>query len=698
MQRRTRSTTVGSGNSGMSQDTSFNNMPNTVENRLSNCVDSSEQSCLNAVAHDVQSFNSWNSDVPSSSLSLQNQVNDDGTKGENGWSSSISAQRSSGSRSEERGLGPTNTLFPERDSIGFNGSQVGSDLLFLHGSSSNHIPQNATHIGNSGIGWDGIGPNQYFSHGVETERTSSSSTHDNIGCSSGVVGSSCKRKALEGTSSQPYPSGSPTGFPRAENGVWHAGPPGPAAFYDASSSLNVSTHLQSSSTCLPEQLNPGIGVGMRGIVSNGFPSASSSRNAETALRSFGRRVNPSHHLELPFNLSSAGGAGRSNVSPHQSTRPVSFTDSLDLRSTSAASPNLSALQSSHPAMNISGSSRNLHTFPWNGASNPRAGNLSSSFFCGERGAAAREEVTLRNIPRPNPGHPMLVPSSEVRNMVQDPASWNMASGNLNRSGNVPSSSSRIGSSSSIHPLPTSALIQNHSLAHNQQTLLELSPWSLFPTSEAESVGLAAHFSPLSSSDSASSQDLAMSSGMGGQGHHQPNRRSVFLMERQGADVLGMSHSLQALAADMEGRHQLISEIRQVLNAMGRGENVQDYMFFDPFLYHGMAEMHDRHRDMRLDVDNMSYEELLALGERIGDVSTGLSEDTILKLMKQRKYVCITEESPPDLEPCCICQEPYLNGDDIGNLACGHDFHTNCIKKWLMQKNVCPICKTTAMDP
>lgn len=31
------------------------------------------------------------------------------------------------------------------------------------------------------------------------------------------------------------------------------------------------------------------------------------------------------------------------------------------------------------------------------------------------------------------------------------------------------------------------------------------------------------------------------------------------------------------------------------------------MLFDPFVYHGMADMHDRHRDMRLDVDNMSYE-------------------------------------------------------------------------------------------
>lgn len=112
-----------------------------------------------------------------------------------------------------------------------------------------------------------------------------------------------------------------------------------------------------------------------------------------------------------------------------------------------------------------------------------------------------------------------------------------------------------------------------------------------------------------------------------------------------------------------------------------GRDIQDYMPFEPFIYHGMADMHDRHRDMRLDVDNMSYEvwkgklfshqqfcqklfpwykwlvyqELLALEERIGDVSTGLSEDTILKLMKQQKYFNIGIESPPDLEPCCICQ-------------------------------------------
>jgi hypothetical protein len=120
------------------------------------------------------------------------------------------------------------------------------------------------------------------------------------------------------------------------------------------------------------------------------------------------------------------------------------------------------------------------------------------------------------------------------------------------------------------------------------------------------------------------------------------------------------------------------------------------MLFDPFLYHGMAEMHDRHREMRLDVDNMSYEELLALEERIGDVSTGLSEDMINKFMKQRFHMSLMTESSSDLEPCCICQEEYADGQSIGLLDCGHEFHSNCIKQWLMQKNLCPICKTTAL--
>ena len=45
---------------------------------------------------------------------------------------------------------------------------------------------------------------------------------------------------------------------------------------------------------------------------------------------------------------------------------------------------------------------------------------------------------------------------------------------------------------------------------------------------------------------------------------------------------------------------------------------------------------------------------MALEERIGNVSTGLSEETILKLMKQKKY-SVEIGSQREAEPCCVCQ-------------------------------------------
>ncbi|GMP54353.1 hypothetical protein CsSME_00019552 [Camellia sinensis var. sinensis] len=54
------------------------------------------------------------------------------------------------------------------------------------------------------------------------------------------------------------------------------------------------------------------------------------------------------------------------------------------------------------------------------------------------------------------------------------------------------------------------------------------------------------------------------------------------------------------------------------------------MMMDPSsLYSSSRNFSNQYGNMRLDVDDMSYEvELLAPGERIGNVNTGLSEDVI----------------------------------------------------------------------
>ncbi|KAK8270745.1 hypothetical protein V6Z12_D11G217500 [Gossypium hirsutum] len=85
-----------------------------------------------------------------------------------------------------------------------------------------------------------------------------------------------------------------------------------------------------------------------------------------------------------------------------------------------------------------------------------------------------------------------------------------------------------------------------------------------------------------------------------------------------------------------------------------------------------------------------------LEEQIGNFGTGLSEEAILGNLRRQKYQSITMGPPAETEPCCICQEDYANGEELGKLDCGHDFHFSCIKQWLVQKNSCPICKKTAL--
>ncbi len=51
--------------------------------------------------------------------------------------------------------------------------------------------------------------------------------------------------------------------------------------------------------------------------------------------------------------------------------------------------------------------------------------------------------------------------------------------------------------------------------------------------------------------------------------------------------------------------------------------------------------------------------------------------------------------------CGICLESLSVGDEIAIpkiLKCNHySFHSTCISSWLVQKNICPICRTTYIE-
>ncbi|XP_045798781.1 probable E3 ubiquitin-protein ligase RHG1A isoform X4 [Trifolium pratense] len=151
-------------------------------------------------------------------------------------------------------------------------------------------------------------------------------------------------------------------------------------------------------------------------------------------------------------------------------------------------------------------------------------------------------------------------------------------------------------------------------------------------------------------------------------------------------------------SDRNGRSRISSERYRALAdeaSLHARFASEGFMIVERASLYGSRNMLDQHRDMRLDVDSMSYEELLALGERIGQVNTGLSEDVVSKCLTETIY-CSSDQCQ-DEGSCVICLEEYKNMDDVGTLkTCGHDYHVSCIKKWLSMKKLCPICKASAL--
>ncbi|CAN7076707.1 unnamed protein product [Brassica oleracea var. botrytis] len=554
---------------------------------------------------------------------------------------------------------------------GYAGGYMRDGPSFLRGSGANAMPQ---HVNMSmDMDSDGYGAQtsgvvfRHSNYGSSLGSSVQAAGESSSGPASslGLWGSSCKRKALEGVPSSSFSGETPDFVSQNEN----AGHPRYGASTPSQTSPNVtSNHFG--------RTEPMFG-GARSVAStNAFHSV---RNTDISSRP-GRRLNPRQPQEsVAFSISLGGTSVRPTGSLQQNIllNAPSSVDPLDVRSTAFASGSSSGEHPTnivhHPAL-----TRNIHQFSWDRGS-------------GSSGV----EMPQWETPRSNPEQPtMFAPPTDNRNPVHDQSMWSFTRGSPVDS----PFASRGGPSSAIHgqqqPSNPAWIPPQSGPIHNPTRASELSPWSLFPSIESQS---ASHGPLLPTGPSLSSNEAAMPSSSNSRSHRSRQRRSGLLSERQN-ELLHLRHLGRSLAADSDGRNHLISEIRQVLSAMRRGESlrIEDYMVLDPLIFQGMTEMHDRHREMRLDVDNMSYEELLALGERIGDVSTGLSEDVILKTMKQHKCTSSSPELHQYMEPCCICQEEYAEGDDLGTLECGHEFHKDCIKQWVMLKNLCPICKTVAL--
>ncbi|XP_021744457.1 E3 ubiquitin-protein ligase RNF12-like [Chenopodium quinoa] len=180
----------------------------------------------------------------------------------------------------------------------------------------------------------------------------------------------------------------------------------------------------------------------------------------------------------------------------------------------------------------------------------------------------------------------------------------------------------------------------------------------------------------------------------GSEHMLPNRSS----DPYGAGIARSFMNRDALRQyDLDG----IAEMLLALERIEQEEEptYEQLLVLESNLFLGGLSFHDQHRDMRLDIDNMSYEELLALEERMGTVSTAVPENVLANCLKRSIYQGISEcrEDENDVK-CSICQEEYADTEELGRLSCNHRYHFECINQWLKLKNWCPVCKNSVAPP
>nr|XP_019707973.1 LOW QUALITY PROTEIN: probable E3 ubiquitin-protein ligase HIP1 [Elaeis guineensis] len=712
-----------SSDAAMDQQMYWNNMlldPVETQNLPDYLVSHTDanMSYVNMSAQDGARLSIWNSGASSSREHSLNHGSCNEIKMEHGRTPTLTINWRGGPRIEESRSEAANALSLENVDINLNASQI-DDEQYLQDSNLNAVPQNSQHnAGHVGISSEvsemRLCPHPTYTSGLlESEHVPSLNGPSNsCANSSGGVGFmpedgdgrpgssfdgrrlACKRKNVEGVPGQSSTGGSAIFINQDENSSLHSA----SSTYNPATCLNIGSSSDYLSVANPseEELNAGVGTIMRGVASECYPSVSTARNAESSRRSFRIRMNPAHQHDIsPPNLWSSGNTlSRFNVwSPNQPPfHPTPFSQPLEPMPIGVSSSSQSQL---HMPV-IPGLPQTLYHFPWGGASSSRIGSSSISLNSEDRVIAMSEDPNPRNVTISSASD--FVPSPDMRHLVQDRTNWNLSDRGTSIAGNgVPTS--QIGTSSGVYPTLGPTWVPHHNLpTRYPRSLSEVVRRSSFPSGVSESEGQTSNFSLQRSCHSITSHGRGHQSGAVFHGHQQQHMRSAFLVDRQNDDISGVPLSVRTVAAAREGRSRMISEIRSALESMRRGGNLQfeDMFVLDQSMLYGGADLHDRHRDMRLDVDNMSYEELLALEERIGNVSTGLSEEVILKRLKQGKYYGGTVEASMEVEPCCICQEEYVEGEDLGTLDCGHDFHTACIKQWLVHKNLCPICKNTAL--
>ena len=142
------------------------------------------------------------------------------------------------------------------------------------------------------------------------------------------------------------------------------------------------------------------------------------------------------------------------------------------------------------------------------------------------------------------------------------------------------------------------------------------------------------------------------------------------------------------------------------------ENPEHFSEEDLAVFRALEEQdrleEERERAAELEVDGeeeeLSYDALLNLGERIGDVRTErwtLVAQKHIDRLPLETYNAETAQSishNDDSEvKCLVCQHEYQDQERLRRLPCGHVFHAECVDEWLTTHDCCLYCRKSIVN-
>ncbi|KAK9698371.1 hypothetical protein RND81_08G099600 [Saponaria officinalis] len=137
-------------------------------------------------------------------------------------------------------------------------------------------------------------------------------------------------------------------------------------------------------------------------------------------------------------------------------------------------------------------------------------------------------------------------------------------------------------------------------------------------------------------------------------------------------------------------HNFIEELGEEMLLIAMNLYIQQQ---DDYLRNSSILIDELDREMLLliSINSIRQEEYLN-----NNINGNHMEEVRKQMIGKRLPTKTRVQGGEDTDVCSICLDEFKEGSCVGVLDCSHEFHSECVKNWLVINNVCPLCKATGL--